>query len=295
MKDKFLFLGASGGIGRLLRSAAKRAAPEDFQMHWQFRGAQPVPENILVWPDFADPNPLSEYVAAQGPFRAAFVFTGGGSGADKNDHIAMQAHVDVTRRAIVAAHRADIGRIFVASSSAVYGSGKGAAFHESDIAHPQGAYGAAKLQMEEMCQDFAAQSGATICALRIGNVAGADMLLMSAAARRDDPLQLDIFADGCGPRRSYIGPLRLFQVLGAMGRAEVELPAALNLAGAEPVDMKDLLDAAHVPWVGRDCRVAGHQNITLDTSALARILPESDLSQDPAALVAEVRACGGLP
>ncbi|WP_417271992.1 NAD-dependent epimerase/dehydratase family protein [Celeribacter halophilus] len=286
------FLGASGRIGRLLRKAERIDGDANAQIIWQFRSHLPDGTKGFLWSDFTDQRPL---IAAQSktPFAAILVFTGPSQPTRKDDAEVMQAHVSLVDQAITAAALAGVPRVLVASSSAVYGAGIGRAFREEDVLAPINAYGAAKAEMEDLTARRASAEGLEICALRIGNVAGADMLLGNASARTEDdpPLDLDIFPDGARPRRSYIGPQTLLKTLTALSLSPRPLPARLNLAATKPVEMNALLDAAQIPWRGRPQSDLAHQNITLDCSALAALCTGVDLETTARSIVAEWTTC----
>ena len=286
------FLGASGRIGRLLRKAERIDGDANAQIIWQFRGHLPLGTKGFLWPDFTDPRPL---ITAQSktPFAAVLVFTGPSQPAHKGDAEAMQAHISLLDQAITAAALAGVPRVLIASSSAVYGAGKDRAFREEDALAPINAYGMAKAEMEDLAARRANAEGIEICALRIGNVAGADMLLGNASARTEDgpPLDLDIFPDGAGPRRSYIGPQTLLKTLKALSLLTHPLPARLNLSSTRPVEMNALLDAAQIPWRKRPKSDLAHQNITLDCSALAALCSGVDLESTARSIVAEWASC----
>ena len=125
------FRGASGRIGRLLRRAERIDGDANAQIIWQFRDHLPDGTKGFLWPDFIDPRPL---IAAQSktPFAAILVFAGPSQPTRKDDAEAMQTHVSLVDQAITAAALAGVPRVLVASSSAVYGAGKGRAFREND-------------------------------------------------------------------------------------------------------------------------------------------------------------------
>ena len=101
----------------------------------------------------------------------------------------------------------------LASSAAVYGRPEGdAPLSETTEPRRVSGYGRAKRAMEQ-----AVAEGQGVTCLRIGNVAGADQLLLNAAtATAQAPLILDRFADGTGPDRSYIGPETFLGVVGGL-------------------------------------------------------------------------------
>ncbi|MBW6416459.1 NAD(P)-dependent oxidoreductase [Celeribacter sp. PS-C1] len=287
-ETRHAFLGASGRIGRLLRVAERMTV--DRSMLWQFRGHVPADTRGFQWSDFSDPDPLMA-VNRKAPISTLLVLSGVTQSGDKSDPVAMRANITLVEQAISAAAQAGVPRVLVASSSAVYGAGKGQPFREAEPLDPVNAYGASKAEMEALAARRARDEGIELCALRIGNVAGADMLLGNAMARRGAPLTLDVFPDGAGPRRSYIGPQTLLQVLKALSDFEGRLPPCLNVAGTSPVEMNALLDAAQVPWEARSKTDQGHQNITLECSALAEICAGVDLSGGAEDIIADWQGC----
>lgn len=133
-----------------------------------------------------------------------------------------------------------------------------------------------------------------ICVLRLGNVVGADAL--SAAILGARPVLLDRCAGGAGPVRSVIGPVTLAQVLLALAVRAVSgagLPAVLNVAQPGPVAMAALCAAAGRGFGWRAPGPATLPLAALETAALQALVPLP--AADPAALIAEWRAAGGLP
>lgn len=153
--------------------------------------------------------------------------------------------------------------VFVASSAAVYGAPAGEApLCEAARLAPLSPYGAAKAAMEAA---VAGRPGVTV--LRLGNVAGADALLGAVAP--EEGRVLDIFADGHGPHRSYIGPQALALALARLvrlGAAQVPLPAVVNLALPGTVTMDALLAASGEGWRARAAPAGAIGRVALDVS-----------------------------
>nr|WP_268794165.1 SDR family oxidoreductase [Octadecabacter temperatus] len=167
------------------------------------------------------------------------------------------------------ASRAGIKRVLLASSSAVYGAGDGTPFNESSPTNPINEYGKAKLEMEQSCAHWR-EEGLEVCCLRIGNVAGADALLLNVAgSTSNQPLHIDRFADGRGPVRSYIGPKTLAEVLYSLATHKGQLPETLNIAAPKVVYMEELAHAANHPFDLCSAQEGSHQSITLDCDALS--------------------------
>lgn len=171
------------------------------------------------------------------------------------------------------------------SSAAVYGPQKAA--REDAPRAPVSAYGRAKLRAEDV---LLGQPGVTV--LRLGNVAGADALL--GQARPGRLIRLDQFEDGSTPCRSYIGPKTLTESLFSLIRQATEgdsLPPVLNLSAPGPgVEMAALLEVARLEFTLQTAPPEAVRAITLDTTALAAVVPLPEERGQPAAIVAEWRA-----
>lgn len=194
---------------------------------------------------------------------------------------------------VAAAQAAGIGRVLLASSSAVYGvDDAGSGFAETTPPHPVSAYGRAKLDME--AAGLAGRdAGLEVCALRIGNVAGADALLWPLTGRAADPerpLRIHGFSDGLGPLRSYIGPGSLARVLAALAAHSGPLPEIVNVAAPEPVRMIDLARAAGWTCQLIEAPASAHQDITLDCSLLAGLCPMTSNDSLPEEMVRQWKA-----
>jgi len=259
-----LISGAGGRVGRLLRPVLGPRAI------WAQRG----PGADLDWDPLAGPGPLIDWCARHGAPGVLLQLARGAPDDPARDDAA------IGRATIAAARAAGIGRVLLASSSAVYGGSRTEPWAEDDAVGPAGVYGRSKLAMERAC----AAPGVTC--LRIGNVAGADALLTNPAR----PVLLDRFADGSGPVRTYIGPVTLARVLLALAEAPA-LPPVLNLAAPGPVDMADLAAAAGLPVIRRAAPPEALARLVLDVSRLESLVPFADTDSAPATMIAEWRRC----
>ena len=269
---RWLLTGASGRIGRMLmRHWQEAPPPADLVLQSRREGGG------LLWDPLLQPLP-----ATAGRFSCLIAFAGVTPAAGA----ALDANLALAEATLAAAHAAGIARVLLTSSSAVYGAPQGdAPFHESDALRPLNPYGAAKVAMEAACAPWRAR-GLEICILRIGNVTGADVLLLNGArATAAAPLRIDRFADGQGPRRSYVGPADLARVVESLAAAAGPLPPVLNIGAPQPVDMADLADAAGMPWIWTAAPLQAVQNITLDCRALDSLHPANRTASSPVEMV----------
>ncbi|AHM03752.1 hypothetical protein roselon_01364 [Roseibacterium elongatum DSM 19469] len=255
----------------------RRAPPNGAVITAQHR--DPDRADGLFWP-LLDPS-------AKGPQPGAFDATICLAGVTPGPGADLSLNTGLAEAALTAAHRAGIGRVLVASSSAVYGAGDGTPFSETARTDPVNAYGAAKLDMERACAPWR-DKGVEVCCLRIGNVAGADALLLNVArSAPDQPLVIDRFADGRGPVRSYIGARSMADVLLTLATTPRDLPEVLNVAAPGHVWMEDLARAAGHPFDFRDAPPTAYQSITLACARLAALHDFAPDAADPAALVTQ--------
>ena len=298
---ELLIVGASGRVGRLL---AAHWAWERAPVCLQTRGDPITPAlPSLRWAPLEDgPEALAAGLDGRGgagSVRAMVMLAGvtpssPGGGGD----LALNARL--AEACVTAAAAAGIGRVLLASSAAVYGGGRDVPWREDEAAGtPPTAYGAAKRAMEAAATKAAAKvateaaargDGPGICCLRIGNVAGADALLLNAGGEGQH--FIDRFASGGGPVRSYIGPVSLARVIETLARAP-ELPEVLNVAAPAPVAMADLARAAGGDWRWRPAPPDAVERFTLDCSALRRLLHFAPAESTAGEMVAQWRACGG--
>lgn len=251
--QSLLILGGNGRLGTLLRRAWQNAPLPGWRPIWC---ARPPSAGIdAIW-SAGHPPPC------QAP--AVLALWGAVPGAEDlttNSHLA---------HASMALGR-DCGatRVLHISSSAVYGPGF--LLREDSPCHPNTPYGEAKLDMEKRIAEDSAKQGPDACILRLANVAGADSLFR--ALSRPDPIKLDRFTDGRGPRRSYATPAHTLSAISALLMAD-PLPGIINVATPGTVDMADLVRAAGRPFTWQDAPDDALEEVSLDTSALQELTNE---------------------
>lgn len=284
-KASWLLMGASGRVGHLLSTHwAQNPASHPILTH--SRGTR----HDFSWsPVDEGAAPLSRFVEEHERIDAIVAMIG----ATPSTSGEMSETVQLARSVIEAAKKANIKRVLLASSSAVYAPGEG--LSESNNTAPTSLYGQVKMAMERAVTHE--NSSPNVCCLRIGNVAGADALL----GRVNDvsirhPMQLDQFPDGQGPFRSYIGPSQLARCVEALLEHPAPLPPVLNCAAAHPVAMVDLAQAANLSWAWQPAPKERYstQRITLDCSRLSHLIGAGMLAASPEAMVTELRNLGAL-
>lgn len=268
MKEKILLVGASGRVGQMVAGLWDRRS--DPALHVVFQGRQlgdPTDISHLNWDPMAGPEGLCEWIQQYGAIKTMIVLAGVTPGGAHD----LSLNTAIAEACLKGAAQAQIPRVLLASSSAVYGVGDGQAFSEDAPCAPVNDYGRAKLEMERACEKWRT-SGLEICCLRIGNVAGADALLLNIARSEPDAaVTIDIFEDGHGPRRSYIGAHSLARVLETLALYSETLPPCLNIAAPQAVSMDALAEAIGHPWVPRKGVDERLQNILLDCHLLCAL------------------------
>jgi len=270
-----LILGGNGRIGQVLREQVDLLRALGLTPVWQSR--RPC-SGFLRWDILTEPCPDG---AASGVVLClAGVTRGSPDALAQNETLAMAA---------CAAVRAQGGRhVFLVSSAAVYGPSD-ARVSEQTPAAPISLYGQAKFAMEQSALGWHRADGPGLTILRIGNIAGLDMLL--GGVRPDQTVLLDpVMGQNGGPVRSYIGPQSLEVVvarlvgLAAQGQP---LPNVLNIAAAPAVSMGDLLNAAGVRWRFGPPNPDVIAKVDMDVDLLAGLVNLPASSGQPDVMVAE--------
>ena len=267
---RVLVLGASGRLGGMLR----RHWPRDAGLAplWQTRQRESGTLCFAPLDDSPDLGALDVVV--------------GLAGVTPRPDADLARNTDLALAAVDLAARHGARRVFLSSSASVYAPSP-LPLPEDTPLHPPAPYGRAKQAMEGAALARARALGVPATVLRIGNVAGADALL----AAPPGPRLLDRFADGQGPRRSYVGPGDLAAILSALVQSPAALPEVLNLALPGAVAMADLLTAADLPFDWRPAPPGAIAHLVLDVGRLAALVPLP--AADPARIVADWRADGG--
>lgn len=271
---RVVLVGSTGRVGSMVRRAWEADPLSGVEAVYQTRSSVGLGHGDLAWHPLDGAKPLRAWVETTGHIDAMVVLAGiiPASGRD------LFLNASIAQACIEAALSVGIKRVLLASSSAVYGVSKDGPYCEDDELHPEGEYGQSKLQMEAICEPFR-DACIEICCLRIGNVAGADALLLNAGK---GGIKLDQFPSGGYPVRSYIGPGCLARTLSSLVNSPLPLPHYINVAAPDSVSMKDIVEAAGVPWRSVIASEGKHESITLDCGALCGFHTFS--AQDSAAI-----------
>lgn len=254
---RWLFTGAGGRVGRLLWRYWQEAPPQA-ELLYQTRRNDWLSRFELSWDPLNEPIPKDV-----GKIDCIVAYAGITPAYGTN----LGLNAALAEATLASAFEAGVGRVLLTSSSAIYGLSTGnRPFCEDDEPRPVNDYGRSKLAMEEVCVAWRAR-GLDVCCLRIGNVAGADVLLLNGLAV-DMPLFIDRFDDGGGPQRSYIGPATLARVTASLAAHPGPLPACVNVGAPKPVAMADLASAAGFTWTWQEASLSAVQHIVLDISLL---------------------------
>ena len=279
----WLMVGASGMVGRMVRSAWADDPDIAMRLVPQLRSGDRAPgDKALFWAPLDGPEPFEKYVRYDGTPAAMIMLAGIIPGPEAD----FSTNVGLAVACLEAAKAAGCERVLIASSAAVYDPRSDMPMTEDASCAPSSLYGASKLAMEQACMPYRDQ-GMDVCCLRIGNVVGADALMRNA--RAGGALSIDRFADGHGPSRPYIGSESLARILSALASWHEPLPGLLNVAAPAAGDMADLAEAAGLQWEWRDAPENAVQNISLDTTRLSGFYDFSADECTAAGMIAQFR------
>lgn len=279
-------MGANGRAGRLLAKAFAQCSKLTVHTHAR-RGS-----HDLIWDPIAQSKqPFEEFRVGHRTLDAVFLFFGPGSHATPEElSVSSKSAVNAFKAAI----SANIPRVIIASTSAVYHPGVN--LTESSPINPAGSYGTIKHDFEREIGRLD-NGSANVSLLRIGNIAGADALLEQAVGNaQEGRISIDKFSDGMAPIRSYISPITLAKVLETLALYPDPIPPVLNVGATPPMHMLDLASTANLDWTWRDAppEKAHLQRITLDCSLLAKLIGPQKLMTSPKAIIADLRQLGAL-
>lgn len=275
---KVLLVGASGRVGTLLMSYWNRNIPEYFEIVVQHRNSiRAINHPHIHWDLLKMSDAADKQLLALGKIDALVSFAG--AVPNRTDKLEHNAHL--ADAILNTSRRLNIQKVIVASSSAVYGwVSDGKPFKESDKMDPLNGYGISKVEMERICEPYRSDIR-DVCCLRIGNVAGADSLLLNSRfATAGKPLIIDQYDNKHGPLRSYIGIQTLARILEYLICTDEKLPSALNVSAPTPVYMEILATAAACPWHWSPAKNP-YSNITLNCGLLESLFSFLPDDSDP--------------
>lgn len=277
---KILVLGASGKLGKMLRSAWAEQCSPLVDLVYCARQSSSAAGDVLWTPgDRIDHLPRVDAIVALWG-----AVPGSGHSLDCNSALA--------RTATDLATSLGATRVLHCSSAAVY-QPNGAPLREENDAEPPSDYGKSKRKMERVIETLSLQPGApSMVSMRIANVAGADSLF--ANMKPGGSLRLDRFPNGQGPLRSYIAPDDLARAIVALVFAK-DIEGPVNIAAPSVTAMQDLALAVGCKVAWQEAPPQAIASVSLDTSKLARLLPLSERSADASYLVNSARRGGVWP
>ena len=264
-----LVLGSNGRLGSMLRHHWR----DRQDVIWQARSRSAAP--VLDWSAQAD---LTELIRRLPHTRAVVALWGvvAGSAGPLGDN------TELALRPFAIARATGADRVLHCSSAAVYRPGPDP-LAETAIPAPINTYGQAKLDME---QAIAAEQrrdawGPKSIIMRIGNVIGADSLsrAMMQASRDGTAVTLDRFANGTGPRRSFLSAAGLARSIAWLVDCPSNaLPRVINLAATGATDMADLVRHAGLDLAWRKAPASAVPLVELDTSRLRGCIGQTAIS-----------------
>jgi nucleoside-diphosphate-sugar epimerase len=203
----------------------------------------------------------------------------------------LHHNTDLALRAMQIATLLGADRVLHCSSAAVYRPGSGRLSEDAPPC-PQSPYGQSKLAMEQALREWHATSGENpaSCVMRIGNVLGADSLSasMAAAAKSQQRIRLDRFADGRAAYRSFLSGADLARCLAALTDCPLaELPDIVNVAAPQATAMDTVLRHAGLDYAWQDAPAQAAPIVELDTRRLQKLLDLGADSSSPAHLLAD--------
>ncbi len=278
-KRVVIILGASGKVGRMLRAVWKESPPKDFDFIYVYRSV-PQGKDGVVW---APGLPTDHLPKAQ-----AIVALWG---ATPRSEYRFSDNTDLAIATLELARDLQVERVLHCSSAAVY-SPSPEPLTEIPTGPAPNDYGQSKLDMEHQITQWISENEGLFSnvIMRLANVAGADGLFNNMKPGKS--VTLDRFADGQGPRRSYIGVTDLAKVIEALIMAS-RFDGPINIAATKATEMSGLASAAGCSVKWKPAPDGAIASVTLDTTRLQSVLKLDDSSASPENLI-ECAQKGGV-
>ena len=260
---KTLIFGASSQICCCIRSIIQRKnIAQPFYHHRGFHGELRSERDVNfkltseAMSDFAKEHSIDNVVILSGVK------------SHKEDELILNAAIIKKYLEITA--NIPLKKIFIASSSSVYGNYKNVPFKESDECRPVTIYGKSKLLMEKVAYGNYQKFENTHC-LRLANFLGGDSLAENYRANKH--VKISQYEDKKGPLRTYVSASQILSVLMQLLNTEKKLPFAINVGNATPIYMEELATLAAMRWsFTKEMQNCAAQKIVLDCSVLTSLM-----------------------
>lgn len=252
-----LILGAGGMLGTMLRRYLK-ARTRDSLFFQSRRNSSDI---ALVWSLGVSEFSILERFILEKNVKKIVMLYGGRSATESNNGIDLE----LIEGCFEVFNKANVDRILVASSSAVYADKPGNIYREEDPVSSCGAYQKEKVNLEILSKKFSDQFE-DLLLMRLSNVLGADSLTKQFVYSKNHKFSLNKYKNGF-LKRSYLSPSSFAHIIDDLLYSERKLPSVMNISTYQELSMDQILIGLGVPFSENIIQSAG-RNVILDNSLL---------------------------
>ena len=257
MSGNSLILGAGGMLGSMLRLHLKLKAQDSlfFQSRIDSKGIS------LVWHlGVSEFSELKRFILENNIKKVVMLY-GGRTAEDVDD----SAELELIGSCFDIFYQANVTKVLVASSAAIYAKNDTERYSESDAVSECDPYQKKKINLELLSKEYA-KKFKDLSILRFGNVLGADSLTMLYVYSKNHNFLVNKYDNGF-LKRSYLSPSSLAYVIGELLYLNSNIPVTLNVATYEELYMDQILRGLGVSFCEKKIDGRGN-NVMLDTTLL---------------------------
>lgn len=257
MSGNSLILGAGGMLGSMLRCHLKVRGQDSLFFQSRFDST----DISLVWHlGFTEFSVLERFILEKNIKKIVMLY-GGRVATDSDNGIDLE----LIESCFEVFHKANIEKVLVASSAAVYADKDGEIYSEDDPISDYGAYQKEKVNLEALSKTFS-DKFEDLLLMRLSNVLGADSLTKLFVYSKNHDFLLNKYKNGF-LKRSYLSPSSFAHVIHELLYLDCKLPRVMNISTYQELSMDQILNGLGVSFREKTIQSAG-RNVILDTSLL---------------------------
>jgi nucleoside-diphosphate-sugar epimerase len=261
MSDNTLILGAGGMLGSMLRCHLKVKC----QDYLFFQSRFDSKDTSLVWCLGESEFYILERFILENNIKKIVMLYGGRAATEIDD----SAELKLIEGCYEAFHKANVEKVLVASSSAIYANSDTEIYSESDEVSQCDPYQKQKVNLELLSKRFS-NKFQDLSLMRLANVLGADSLTKLFVYSKNHDFILNKYTNGF-LKRSYLSPSSLAHIIGELLYLDSSLPLTLNVSTYQGLYMDQILHGLGVSFRENKVEAEG-RGVTLDTTLLRSLI-----------------------
>lgn len=261
MSGNSLILGAGGMLGSMLRRHLKVKSQDNLFFQSRFDSK----DTSLVWHLGESEFSILERFILENNIKKIVMLYGGRTATEDDD----SAELRLIEGCYEVFHKANVEKVLVASSSAIYSNSDTEIYSESDAVSVRDPYQKQKVNLELLSKRFS-NKFQDLSLMRLANVLGADSLTKLFVYSKNHDFILNKYTNGF-LKRSYLSPSSLAHIICELLYLDSSLPLTLNVSTYQGLYMDQILHGLGVSFRENKVEVEG-RSVTLDTTLLRSLI-----------------------